>query len=79
MQYSTLLQLSGVNCTYFMERVIYQSLCKSEGGHAAKLILLVTGSVHRVFIYYNNKNSHYGNNFSHNNRNNDYVMKIKIV
>jgi len=62
-----------------MERVIFQSLCTNEGGRAAHLILLVTGSVHRVFVCYNNKNSHCGNNFSHNNRNNNYVMKIKIV
>jgi len=59
MQYRTLLHLSDVNSTYFMEQVICQGSC-----HAANLILLVTGSVHRVFIYYNNKNSHCGNNFS---------------
>jgi len=75
MQYRTLLYLSDVNCRHFTE----QSSCANEGGHAANLILLVTGSMHRVFIYYNNENSHCGNNFSHNFRNNNYVMKIKIV
>jgi len=50
MRYRTLLRLSDVNCTCFMERVIYQSSCTNDSGHTANLILLVTGSVHRVFI-----------------------------